>query len=240
MKSLFVLAALVFTFGANAQAQNSFELSLDGFDSREGFGREDRGPGWSDGDGWRRNPDRGWDDRGPRRPDRDWDDRDPGRRPGWGRPDRPERGDQQLITCESGRRPNRCFVDGAIRDVRLMRQLSRAACVEGRTFGFDRDSIWVTDGCRGEFLVTASRHGGHFPRPRPEPRPDPRPRSELIECRSRGFGYASCPVRGVIEAVRIELQHSRNACIEGTSFSFERNYLWVDRGCEATFRVFYR
>ena len=37
--------------------------------------------------------------------------------------------------------------------VRLARQLSREACVEGVSWGFDRDGIWVDKGCRAEFEV---------------------------------------------------------------------------------------
>ena len=41
-------------------------------------------------------------------------------------------------------------VDGRGR-VQLVRQLSSAACIEGRTWGQDARGVWVTDGCRGEF-----------------------------------------------------------------------------------------
>lgn len=37
--------------------------------------------------------------------------------------------------------------------VRLSRQLSREACVEGVSWGFDRDGIWVDKGCRAEFTI---------------------------------------------------------------------------------------
>jgi hypothetical protein len=37
--------------------------------------------------------------------------------------------------------------------VRLVKQLSREACVEGVSWGFDRDGIWVDQGCRAEFEV---------------------------------------------------------------------------------------
>lgn len=145
-----------------------------------------------------------------------------------------------MIACASNdRRPVRCRVDGFVRDVRLLRQLSRAACVEGRTFGFDRDSIWVADGCRGEFLVSADR--GHGPgRPGFPFPPRPEPRSEVVHCKSSDYRYASCGVRGRIEAVRVERQHSNAACVEGRSFGFDRDFIWVDQGCEATFRVYLR
>ena len=37
--------------------------------------------------------------------------------------------------------------------VRLGKQLSREACVEGVSWGFDREGIWVDQGCRAEFAV---------------------------------------------------------------------------------------
>jgi hypothetical protein len=37
--------------------------------------------------------------------------------------------------------------------VRLLKQLSREACLEGVSWGFDRDGIWTDQGCRAEFAV---------------------------------------------------------------------------------------
>jgi hypothetical protein len=37
--------------------------------------------------------------------------------------------------------------------VRLVKQLSREACVEGVSWGFDRERIWVDQGCRAEFEI---------------------------------------------------------------------------------------
>jgi hypothetical protein len=57
------------------------------------------------------------------------------------------------VTCESidgGRKP--CPVDTS-RGVGLLRQISGADCVLNRTWGYDRNGIWVTDGCRAEFIV---------------------------------------------------------------------------------------
>lgn len=54
------------------------------------------------------------------------------------------------FTCESQSRGfNRCPApDGRIR---LQRQLSRAACVEGRDWGVERRTVWVANGCRASF-----------------------------------------------------------------------------------------
>src|SRR5262249_51845045 len=37
--------------------------------------------------------------------------------------------------------------------VRLSRQHSDAACIAGRTWGYDRRGIWVDRGCRADFVT---------------------------------------------------------------------------------------
>ena len=39
----------------------------------------------------------------------------------------------------------------ANRGVRLVRQVSDSPCVQGRTWGYDRNRIWVRKGCEGDF-----------------------------------------------------------------------------------------
>lgn len=59
----------------------------------------------------------------------------------------------QTIRCESrdGRRHNcRANTSGG---VRLVRQLSNTPCQQGRTWGTSGNSIWVDNGCRGEFQL---------------------------------------------------------------------------------------
>jgi hypothetical protein len=59
----------------------------------------------------------------------------------------------ETIRCESrdGRRHNcRANTNGG---VRLVRQLSNTPCVQGRTWGISGGSIWVDNGCRGEFQL---------------------------------------------------------------------------------------
>lgn len=58
----------------------------------------------------------------------------------------------QVVRCESvDGRTRECAAD--TRDgVRLVRQLSKSACLEGRNWGYGRDRIWVSQGCRGESL----------------------------------------------------------------------------------------
>ena len=57
----------------------------------------------------------------------------------------------QVFRCESDRDRTRvCDVDGR-GGVQLVRQLSSAPCIEGRTWGRDGRGVWVTAGCRAEF-----------------------------------------------------------------------------------------
>lgn len=70
-----------------------------------------------------------------------------------GRPGPPPPPPPQVVTCSSndGRR-NWCDV-GNRRDIRLRRQISGSACIQGSTWGTDRRGIWVDKGCRAEFSV---------------------------------------------------------------------------------------
>ena len=67
------------------------------------------------------------------------------------------------IRCESVKNRNKeCRLDGR---ARLVRQLSGAACVEGRSWGQSRGGVWVSNGCRAEFVGERGRpsrpgHGG--------------------------------------------------------------------------------
>lgn len=75
-------------------------------------------------------------------------------RPGYG---------QQSIRCESIRyKPKRCTVDTGNR-VQVQRVLG-GECRQGRTWGFDRRSIWVGKGCRAVFSYGYGQ-GGQYPNP---------------------------------------------------------------------------
>ncbi|MCC6918896.1 MAG: DUF3011 domain-containing protein [Alphaproteobacteria bacterium] len=57
------------------------------------------------------------------------------------------------MTCESqGNMYRFCSVDTQ-RGVRLDRQISKAPCVYGTTWGYYRSGIWVNFGCRARFII---------------------------------------------------------------------------------------
>jgi hypothetical protein len=55
------------------------------------------------------------------------------------------------LTCESKKQQRRECGVSVTRRVTLLRQLSGAACEEGRSWGWNRDGVWVDDGCRAVF-----------------------------------------------------------------------------------------
>jgi hypothetical protein len=108
--------------------------------------------------------------------------------------------------------------------VRLSRQLSREACVEGVSWGFDRDGIWVDKGCRAEF-ETGEPKDAHAPATG---------RVVTIESYDGRREYRHVSTRG---GVRLRRQVSRDACVEGQTWGFDRNGIWVDKGCRAEFEI---
>lgn len=67
---------------------------------------------------------------------------------------------QNSIKCESndGRR-NYCG-NYDYRQVQLDRQISGSPCIEGETWGVDRQGLWVDRGCRAYFTIRSYGRGG--------------------------------------------------------------------------------
>jgi hypothetical protein len=84
-----------------------------------------------------------------------------------------------IVRCESrDNRSRTCSLNvGRRGDVRLVRQLSDTPCIEGQTWGQSRNGVWVTRGCRAEFVV--ARRGGGYGPPPGYPRPGERPPGDL-------------------------------------------------------------
>jgi Protein of unknown function (DUF3011) len=135
----------------------------------------------------------------------------------------PGYGSSPRITCSSndGRR-NWCDI-GRTRDVRLVRQISGSACIQGQTWGTDNRGLWVDRGCRAEFVI--GRQG-----------PPPPPPAQFITCSSNDGRRNWCDV-GNRRDIRLNRQISGSPCVENQTWGIDRRGLWVDRGCRAEFRV---
>lgn len=143
--------------------------------------------------------------------------------------------DSGIVRCESvNGRTQQCPAD-TYGGVRLVRQLSRGACVQGQNWGYGRNGIWVSGGCRGEFaLGYGGRDGGYGYGDRYG---DAGP--QVIRCESNDGRSRGCPIdaRGGVRLIR---QLSRSPCIEGQTWGRDRHGLWVSQGCRAEFEIGYR
>ena len=143
-----------------------------------------------------------------------------------------------VVRCESrGYTQVYCNIDTR-GGVRLVNQLSGTACIEGQTWGADQRGLWVRGGCRGEFETGRSAgygqgHDGGLPIDRPG-HGDGQGR---VICESRDDRYHHCPANIRREAQLVR-QLSSSRCVYNRSWGFDRNGVWVDRGCRGEFAVF--
>jgi hypothetical protein len=143
------------------------------------------------------------------------------------------------ITCASDdMRRHYCRIDTQGR-VRLANQRSGSSCIQGQTWGYDNSGIWVDRGCRADFVVG---RGGGYPPARPgngyyPPGPPPPPPGGTITCSSNNGNRNFCQVytgRGV----RLVNQRSGSPCVQGQTWGWNSQGIWVDRGCRADFQVY--
>jgi len=153
-----------------------------------------------------------------------------------------DNGGSSTIRCESIKNRNQqCRIDGR---ARLVRQLSGAACVEGRSWGQSRDGVWVSNGCRAEFVAERGRPGrpghgggnwggGHHGNGGNNGWGSA---GQVIDCDSNDRRQRRCNVT-IRQDARLVKQKSGTACIEGQSWGWDRNGVWVSNGCRGQFQV---
>jgi hypothetical protein len=138
------------------------------------------------------------------------------------------------VRCESNKnRTAQCPFNGR---ARLVRQLSGSPCIEGDTWGQGREGIWVTRGCRAEFVAERGRpsHGGGHGWGNNGGNGGGR--GEIIGCDSNDGRMRRCNV-SIRRDARMIRQRSNTACIEGQTWGWDRDGVWVNRGCRADFEV---
>ena len=65
-----------------------------------------------------------------------------------------------MITCESRNNDREICGANTAGGVTLRQQLSGTRCIQGRSWGYTRNAIWVSNGCRAQFVVNNSRQSG--------------------------------------------------------------------------------
>ncbi len=121
----------------------------------------------------------------------------------------------------------------------LTNQISRADCVEGRSWGYDNRGIWVDQGCAGEFAVGGRPGGGGRPQGGGGDYYPADPNlGATFTCESRDNRRRQCAVSfGRGNRVTVIRNISSQPCVEGDTWGYDGAGVWVDRGCRAEFRV---
>jgi len=142
-----------------------------------------------------------------------------------------------VVRCESIRnRTQECRIDGR---AKLIRQLSGSACIEGKSWGPSRNGVWVTQGCRAEFVGESGRRPGHGNGGHDRPwnnHGNGNGRGQVIQCDSNDRRERRCNVT-IRRDARLLKQNSGSACIEGRTWGYDRDGVWVNGGCRGQFLV---
>jgi hypothetical protein len=137
----------------------------------------------------------------------------------------------QQLTCESRNYQQEfCPTGVTITRAWLLVQRSRSPCIEGQSWGFQGNSIWVTQGCEGDFGFQGVAGPPVVVAP-------VRPGTGLITCESRNYQQQYCPTGQQITSAWVIQQRSSAPCIQGRSWGFQGGDIWVTEGCAADFGI---
>jgi hypothetical protein len=125
------------------------------------------------------------------------------------------------IVCASEDGDHRYCAADTRGGVCLTRQLSRSACIDGDSWGYDDRGIWVDRGCRAEFAL-GHGHGGRAAR--------------RLTCASDGHEYRHCAAN-TRRGIRLLRQLSRSRCEQGADWDYDHDGVWVKNGCRAEFAL---
>jgi hypothetical protein len=127
------------------------------------------------------------------------------------------------LVCESGWRRHDCPADTHY-GVQLTRQISSRSCIEGKTWGYDSNGIWVEHGCRAEFVLNGPAYSASSVN------------SQILVCESVNNTKHWCSTNTRL-GVNLSRQLSDNKCVLGDSWGYDKNGIWVSKGCRAEFSV---
>lgn len=147
---------------------------------------------------------------------------------------------KRVIRCESrSHAMHHCPIEIA-GSVRLTRQLSSIDCELAESWGYDEKGVWVARGCRAEFEVeVVSRPSGKFFRRlfgRDNETSSGVTMGRALRCESIDGQRKECRTGG---ATRVELvrQLSRATCIIENNWGWDKDRVWVSKGCRAEFSL---
>ena len=131
------------------------------------------------------------------------------------------------VVCEAGRDGvTRCAAN-TLGGVQIARRISKSGCELGRDWGYDRNGIWVTNGCRAEFAVASNNS---------IVRTVLMPLDARLVCESRNNGMTRCATN-TLGGVQLMRRISDAGCEYGRDWGYDRDGIWVNHGCRAEFAV---
>ncbi|WP_434027461.1 DUF3011 domain-containing protein [[Pseudomonas] boreopolis] len=149
---------------------------------------------------------------------------------GWGGDGGWSGGNRGTIRCESNDQRQRVCNTGW-RSAVLVRQLSSTRCIEGRNWGSRNGTVWVNDGCRGEFAEGRGWGGGGGGGGW-----GPGGGSDyFVTCSSNDKRQRTCDWDRRQGRPYVVKQLSGTPCVEGRTWGYRGNTIWVDDGCRARF-----
>ena len=136
------------------------------------------------------------------------------------------RANARTLVCESSNGDrHRCSADTSY-GVQLTRQISSSSCNMGKDWGYDQNGVWVDNGCRAEFTV-----GGYRGATRGPMTSAARP---TVTCESQDGKRSYCRANTTM-GVSLLRQTSDASCVQGRTWGYDRDGIWVTNGCRAEF-----
>jgi hypothetical protein len=127
-----------------------------------------------------------------------------------------------VIRCDSDyNRRHVCTFEGWGRAA-LSRQLSHTACIEGRTWGREgRNGVWVSNGCRADFVIVREEHEH---------------RRQVVVCESDRDDRSFCQA-DTTHGIVLSRQLGRRDCVLNRTWGYNTRGIWVSHGCRAEFTL---
>ncbi len=136
------------------------------------------------------------------------------------------------VRCESDNGQTRhCNIDTR-GGVQISRRLSDTQCVQGRNWGYDASGVWVSGGCRAEFVTGTGGYGSSG-----YPNGGVYGGGQVIRCESNDGRRNHCNV-AVRSGVQLVRNLSDTRCVQGGNWGWDRSGVWVDNGCRGEFQVY--
>jgi len=124
------------------------------------------------------------------------------------------------VRCDSNNNRHQVCNTGW-RSAMLLRQISDTRCIEGRNWGSNNGSVWVSGGCRAEFTQGRGGWGGN--------------NNYFVDCHSNSNRLNTCNWDRRRGRPVIIQQVSDTRCLEGRNWGYNGNSVWVNGGCRARF-----